>query len=94
MPYGIGTLAMIGGGIVGAAGLIPMAIGFGTAGIAAGSIAAGIQSSIGAVTAGSTFATMTSFGMTGVFSSLATIGSSIFAVGGISNLYNYFKRKK
>ena len=94
MPYGLGTLAMIGGGIIGAAGVIPMAIGFGTAGIAAGSIAAGIQSSIGAVTAGSTFATMTSFGMTGVFSSLATIGSSIFAVGGFANFYNYFKRKK
>ncbi len=81
MPYGIGTLAMIGGGIVGAAGLIPMAIGFGTAGIAAGSIAAGIQSSIGAVTAGSTFATMTSFGMTGVFSSLATVGTGITGIG-------------
>ena len=81
MPYGIGTLAMIGGGIVGAAGLIPMAIGFGTAGIAAGSIAAGIQSSIGAVSAGSTFATMTSFGMTGVFSSLATVGTGITGIG-------------
>ena len=81
MPYGIGTLAMIGGGIVGAAGLIPMAIGFGTAGIAAGSIAAGIQSSIGAVTAGSAFATMTSFGMTGVFSSLATVGTGITGIG-------------
>ena len=81
MPYGIGTLAMIGGGIIGAAGLIPMAIGFGTAGIAAGSIAAGIQSSIGAVTAGSTFATMTSFGMTGLFSSLATVGTGITGIG-------------
>ena len=81
MPYGLGTLAMVTGGIVGAAGLIPMAIGFGTAGIAAGSIAAGIQSSIGAVTAGSTFATMTSFGMTGLFSSLATVGTGITGIG-------------
>ncbi len=81
MPYGLGTLAMIGGGIIGAAGVIPMAIGFGTAGIAAGSIAAGIQSSIGAVTAGSTFATMTSLGMTGVFSSLAAVGSGITGIG-------------
>ena len=81
MPYGLGTLAMIGGGIIGAAGVIPMAIGFGTAGIAAGSIAAGIQSSIGAVSAGSTFATMTSMGMTGVFSSLAGVGSAITGVG-------------
>ena len=81
MPYGLGTLAMVTGGIVGAAGLIPMAIGFGTAGIAAGSIAAGIQSSIGAVTAGSTFASMTSLGMTGVFSSLATVGTGITGIG-------------
>ena len=45
--------------------------------IAAGSVAAGIQSSIGAVTAGSTFATMTSLSMTGVFSSLAIVGTGI-----------------
>ena len=28
MPYGKGTIAMIGGGIIGAAGLIPIALGF------------------------------------------------------------------
>ena len=49
--------------------------------IAAGSVAAGIQSSIGAVTAGSTFATMTSLGMTGIFSSLATVGTGIIGIG-------------
>ena len=37
--------------------------GFGTAGIAAGSLAAGYQSSIGIVAAGSYFATMTSVAM-------------------------------
>ena len=80
MPYGIGTIAMIGGGIIGAAGVIPIALGFGATGIAAGSIAAGIQSSIGAVTAGSTFATMTSLGMTGIFSSLAIVGTGIIRI--------------
>ena len=58
-----------------------MAIGFGTTGIAAGSIAAVTQSSIGAVAAGSTFATMTSLGMTGVFSTLAGVGTTITSVG-------------
>jgi len=70
---------MIGGGAIAAAGFIPIAIGFGTAGVVAGSIAAATQSSIGAVAAGSTFATMTSLGMTGVFSSLAGVGSAIAA---------------
>ena len=56
-------------------------MGFGTAGIAAGSAAAAIQSSIGAVTAGSTFATMTSLGMTGTFTTMATVSSSITGIG-------------
>ena len=77
----MGIVAMIGGLVIGALGIIPMAIGFGTTGIVAGSIAAAIQGSIGAVTAGSTFATMTSLGMTGVFSSLAGIGTAITGAG-------------
>ncbi len=81
MPFGIGTIAMIGGGAIAAAGFIPIALGFGTAGIVAGSIAAATQSSIGAVAAGSTFATMTSLGMTGVFSTLAGIGTAITGTG-------------
>ena len=43
MPLGLGTLAMIGGGAIAAAGFIPIAIGFGTAGVVAGSIAAATQ---------------------------------------------------
>ena len=58
MPFGLGTIAMIGGGALAAAGFIPIAIGFGTAGVVAGSVAAAAQSSIGAVAAGSTFATI------------------------------------
>ena len=81
MPYGLGTIAMIGGGAIAAAGLVPIALGFGTVGIMAGSVAAAIQSSIGAVTAGSTFATMTSLGMTGVFSTLAGVWTAITGTG-------------
>ena len=53
---------------------------FGTAGIAAGSAATAIQSSIGACTAGSTFATMTSLDMIGTFTTMATVGSSITGI--------------
>ena len=81
MPFGLGTLAMIGGGALAAVGFVPMAIGFGTAGVIAGRIAAATQSSIGAVAAGSTFATMTSLGMTGVFSTLAGVGTAITGAG-------------
>ena len=81
MPFGLGTLAMIGGGAIAAVGLVPIALGFGTAGIVAGSVAAATQSSIGAVAAGSTFGTMTSLGMTGVFSTLAGVGSTLAGAG-------------
>ena len=81
MPFGLGVLAMIGGGALAAVGLVPLAIGFGTTGVVAGSIAAAAQSSIGAVAAGSTFATMTSLGMAGVFSSLAGVGSALAGAG-------------
>ena len=77
----LGTLTIVGGGVIAATGFIPIALGFGGAGIAAGSVAAATQSSIGAVTAGSAFATMTSLGMTGVFSSLATVGTGITGIG-------------
>ena len=72
MPYGIGTIAMIGGGAIAAAGFVPIALGFGTLGIVAGSVAAATQSS---------FATMTSLGMNGVFSTLAGVGTAITGAG-------------
>ncbi|XP_024940399.1 uncharacterized protein LOC112494295 [Cephus cinctus] len=51
-------------------GSIPALIGFKLSGIAAASIAASWQSSIGSVAAGSTFATLQSMGATGAASSL------------------------
>lgn len=56
--------SVAGSGILGAAAL-PL-IGFGAGGVAAGSTAAAWQSGIGAVTAGSLFATLQSLGATGV----------------------------
>ena len=47
-------------------GFALIALGFGTVGIVAGSTAAGIQSGIGLVSAGSVFATMTSLGMSDI----------------------------
>lgn len=66
-----------------------MALGFGTAGIVGGSIAAGIQSIIGNVAAGSLFATLTSLGMTGVFASTVAVGAIL---GGAGGLATYFKK--
>jgi hypothetical protein len=56
---------------------IPALLGFGTAGIAAGSTAAVIQSGIGNVAAGSIFAFLTSLGMKGAF--LATSAGGILS---------------
>ena len=85
----IGKAALITGGIVLGVASIPMIMGFGTAGIVGGSIAAGIQAMIGNVAAGSLFAVCTSLGMTGVFASSAAVG----AILGIGGLAAYIKRK-
>ena len=59
---------------------IPALVGFGTAGIAAGSTAAGIQAGIGNVAAGSIFACLTSLGMKGAFVATSAFGilSTVF----------------
>ena len=67
MPFGLGTIAMIGSGAIAATGFIPISIGFGSAGIIAV-----IQSSIGTFTAGSTFATIGST-ITGVGAAIASL---------------------
>ena len=72
---------MIGGAVVAAPCLAMSAMGFGAAGIVGGSVAAGIQSSIGSVAAGSTFAAMQSLGATGTFVYGATAGGATSAAG-------------
>ena len=79
----IGTGLLITGGLTLGMSLIPITIGFGTSGISAGSTAAGIQSSIGNVSAGSLFSILTSLGMTGTFTNTAGLGS-ILGFGGIT----------
>lgn len=63
---------LLGGTVTGVAtsvgtGAALSAVGFTTGGVAAGSIAATMQASIGAVSAGSAFATAQSLGATGAF---------------------------
>ena len=83
------VIIMIIGALFTAGGLIPIGLGFGTIGISAGSLAAGIQSFIGAVTAGSFFATMTSFGMKGIFAKFATFGAGFFGFGFFKKHFNF-----
>lgn len=68
-----------GGAAVTVACAVPMAAGFGTAGIVGGSFAAMWQSSIGNVVAGSAFATLQSLGATGVFATGAAAGTTASA---------------
>ena len=75
-------VAITGGAILLGGGL-PMLAGFGIIGIKASSIAAGIQSGIGNVVAGSRFAIMTSLGMKGVFAKTAAVGA-IIGGGGLT----------
>ena len=72
----IGYGIAITGGVISFGAVIPMAMGFGTVGIAASSAAAGIQSSIGNVAAGSLFAFFQSLGMSGFFLTTAGAGGA------------------
>ena len=76
-----GKILVIGGGVIATVALVPILMGFGTAGIIGGSAAAAIQSSIGNVVAGSIFATVQSLGATGVIAGTAIGGASAAAVG-------------
>ena len=80
------SLLIIGGGLAAAGGLGATLFGFGTAGIAAGSLAAATQATIGNVAAGSIFATLTSWGMTGAFTATATGGGITATIGAIAAL--------
>ena len=72
------------------------AVGFKASGVAAGSIAAGVQASIGSVKAGSAFAAAQSLGATGAL--IPGIGHAIalfgLLVGGIAALTKMGKKSK
>ena len=72
---------IIAGTVAGLCGLSGTLLGFGTAGIAAGSVAAATQATIGNVAAGSVFSTLTSWGMTGVFTTATYGGGVVAAIG-------------
>ena len=58
---------------------IPMAIGFTASGIAGGSLAAFLQSSLGAIKAGSLFSVVQSYGAAGFFAKIAGLGTTASA---------------
>jgi hypothetical protein len=80
----LGKYLLYGGLITAGVASIPIILGFGTVGIASGSIAAGIQSSIGLVKAGSAFAFVQSAGMSGYFATTAAVGGAAAAAGGVT----------
>ncbi len=90
----IGIGAAVAGGVILGIGLIPITLGFGGAGIVAGSVAAGIQAAIGNVAAGSAFAIFTSLGMTGVFATSAAVGAILGAGGLAAYIKGRFDAKK
>ena len=80
------SLLLIGGGLASAVGLGGTLLGFGTAGVVAGSAAAAAQAAIGNVAAGSLFATMTSLGMQGIFAGTAIGGGISTVLGAVASL--------
>ena len=69
-----------------AAGAALSYVGFTTAGVAAGSVAAGLQAGIGNVVAGSAFAIAQSLGMSAVFATAIPVGAAVAAVGVAASL--------
>ena len=72
----------VGAGVAGASFAVPMAMGFGASGIAAGSAAAGMQAGAGNVAAGSTFAFLQSAGASGTLFTGTWASTAGAAVGG------------
>mmetsp|Transcript_16181 Transcript_16181/g.27118 ORF Transcript_16181/g.27118 Transcript_16181/m.27118 type:complete len:114 (+) Transcript_16181:96-437(+) len=67
----------------------PYLIGFSSAGVVAGSVAAATQASIGNVAAGSLFATTTSYVMSGTASSVIWSSGSVAAAASTVSLGSY-----
>ena len=79
------ALAAAAGGAAGAVALTQglHAVGFGTVGVAAGSIAAGVHSSIGNAVAGSAFSALQAYGAAGVSVLATPPGITAILVGGV-----------
>ena len=84
----LGFGAAITGGVIAGIGLLPISLGFGTAGIIGGSVATGIQA------AGSIFALCTSLGIARFFASNAAVGSNLGEGGATVYLTEDFSPEK
>ena len=80
-------MLLLGGSLAAKCGLGGLLLGFGTAGVAAESVAAAAQSAIGNVSAHSVFATMTSLGMKGAFVATSIKGGAVAAVGAVAKAF-------
>lgn len=85
------SLLVILGGILMLLSYIPIFLGFGTAGVARGSLAASLQSFLGSGK-GSLFATLTSLGMRGIFTNVLYIGAFITLLGIAGKIYSRITR--
>lgn len=96
----VGAIGAAGGAVTGLGGTVLAstalgAAGFAEGGIIAGSIAAGIQSGIGSVAAGSAFATLQSIGATGAIMAAGpfiTVGGAV--AGTIAGIAYFWNKKK
>ena len=89
-----GTL-LVGGAVVALPCLALTVMGFGTAGIVGGSVAAATQSAIGNVVAGSAFAVIQSAGATGTLMAGATGGLTVGAAGAVAGaVHNHNKKQE
>jgi len=84
----LGKSLLVGGVVIAVGASIPIILGFGTAGVASGSIAAGIQSTIGNVAAGSLFAITQSAAASGTFVTAAVCGGAAAGTGAIIEATN------
>ena len=88
----LATALMITGGLMAVPCIGAALFGFGAAGIVGGSFAAGVQSGIGNVAAGSAFATLQSLGATGTFVTGASYGGAAAGAGAVGKLVSKFTR--
>jgi hypothetical protein len=80
--FAIATITVVAAGTAtAAAGAIMTALGFGSSGIMAGSVAAGTQSVIGNVIAGTFFASCQSIGALGGWLTMSVVGVSALGLG-------------
>ncbi|XP_063445452.1 interferon alpha-inducible protein 27-like protein 2B isoform X2 [Mytilus trossulus] len=85
-PLAIGTACLVGGAVL-APIAVPAAlgaIGFTSGGVAGGSIAAAMMSSVGNVAAGSAIATMQSIGAAGLGAAGTAVGAGVSGVAGVA----------